>query len=231
MGSTEANGPAAAGLAAPFVARSASLEMGAGLLQATLAAALHIIPPLIPPPTWNNEPLTCVPMISGHNCFGSVLYPITAADGSMADVTDAMLDGYIASFPTTYVRKVGRTSDEMYKACFSAYMSMKCSSLFPRCSVAQAREEPSLIGGRVPMCLHLCILPLVMCPGFWMEDLLGDCSMVAMPPVCTQAYFQATWRLPPQFSDFDQAHPFPEVCPQVDFDPTIYDVSLPARNP
>ena len=57
--STEANGPAAAGVAAPFVARSSSLEIGAGLLQATLAAALHIIPPLIPPPTWNNEPLTC----------------------------------------------------------------------------------------------------------------------------------------------------------------------------
>ena len=104
-------------------------------------------------------------------------------------------------------------------------LPVKCSSLFPRCSVAQAREEPSLIGGRVPMCLHLCILPLVMCPGFWMEcvanhdttdsrafpadlcsfrDLRGDCSMVAMPPVCTQAYFQATWRLPPQFSEFDQ---------------------------
>ena len=36
------------------------------------------------------------------------------------------------------------------------------------------------------------------------KDLSGDCSMVAMPPVCTQAYFQATWRLPPKFSDFDQ---------------------------
>ena len=104
-------------------------------------------------------------------------------------------------------------------------LPVKCSSLFSRCSVAQAREEPSLIGGRVPMCLHLCILSLVMCPGFGMEcvenhdttdshtfpadvcsfrDLIGDCSMVAMPPVCTQAYFQATWRLPPLFSDFDQ---------------------------
>ena len=41
----------------------------------------------------------------------------------MADVTDARIDGYIASLSTTYVRKVGRTSDEMYKACFSAYMS------------------------------------------------------------------------------------------------------------
>ena len=71
----------------------------------------------------------------------------------------------------------------------------------------------------------MCILPLVMCPGFGMDcfanhgttdsrafpadmcsfrDLIGDCSMVAMPPVCTHAYFQATWRLPPQFSDFDQ---------------------------
>ena len=39
----------AAGLAAPFVARASRLEIGAGLLYATLAAALHIIPPLIPP--------------------------------------------------------------------------------------------------------------------------------------------------------------------------------------
>ena len=39
----------------PLVAMSSSLVIGAGLLQATLAAALHIIPPLIPPPTWNTE--------------------------------------------------------------------------------------------------------------------------------------------------------------------------------
>ena len=37
----------------------------------------------------------------------------------MADFTDAMLDGYIASF----------TSDEMYKACFSAYMRSEHSTL------------------------------------------------------------------------------------------------------
>ena len=47
----------------------------------------------------------------------------------MADVTDAMFDGYIANFFTTYVRKVGRTSDEMYKACFSAYMRSEHSTL------------------------------------------------------------------------------------------------------
>ena len=69
------------------------LEIGAGLSQATLRSRVaHGIPPPIPPPTWNNEPLqlvvwmvlscwrirlpmTCflsVPMVSGHNCFGSV---------------------------------------------------------------------------------------------------------------------------------------------------------------
>ena len=47
----------------------------------------------------------------------------------MADVTDAMLDGYIASFSITYVRKVDQTSDEMYKACFSAYMRSEHSIL------------------------------------------------------------------------------------------------------
>ena len=56
----------------------------------------------------------------------------------MADVTDAMLDGYIASFPTAYVRKFGRTSDEMYKACFSAYMMAQVATsvqAFLCCSV------------------------------------------------------------------------------------------------
>ena len=36
-------------------------------------------------------PHTC--LWSGHNCFGAVLYPITMADFTIADVTDAMLDG------------------------------------------------------------------------------------------------------------------------------------------
>ena len=43
--------------------------------------------------------------------------PITMADFLIADVTDRMLDGYIASFPNTYASKVGQTSDKMYKLC------------------------------------------------------------------------------------------------------------------
>jgi len=64
------------------------------------------------------------------------------ADFVIADVTDSMLDGYISGFPNTYATKVGKTSDEMYKACFGSVMSMMCSSLFPRCSVPQATDLP-----------------------------------------------------------------------------------------
>jgi hypothetical protein len=154
------------------------------------------------------------PMVTGHNCFGAVLYPITMADFVIADVTDKMLDGYIASFPNTYASKVGKTSDKMYRSCFSSYMSMMCSSVFPRCTLPQSRDEPLPMGGRVPMCLHLCVLPLVACPGFWMEDLMGSCSMVSVPPMCTQAYFFNMWKLPPQYVTFDEAHPYPAKCPK-----------------
>ena len=41
---------------------------------------------------------------------------ITMADFAIADVTDSMLDGIIDGFPNTYASKVGKTSDEMYKA-------------------------------------------------------------------------------------------------------------------
>lgn len=34
----------------------------------------------------------------GHVCFGAVLYPITMADFTIADVTDGMMDGEWVSF-------------------------------------------------------------------------------------------------------------------------------------
>ena len=66
----------------------------------------------------------------------------------------------------------------------------------------------------MPLCLHMCILPLVMCPGFWMDDLIGSCSTVSVPPLCTQASFTNVWRLPPQYRNYDEAHPFSPSCPQ-----------------
>lgn len=232
--SAAANGPASAGLVLPTALLSQGLNMGMGMVQTVAAAVLHEVPPLVPPPVWNNQPLPCVPMLTGHNCFGAVLYPITMPDFMIADVTDSMLDGVIAGFPNTYASKVGKTNDAMYKACFSSYMSMHCSSIFPMCSAPQSRDEPMPAGGRVPMCLHLCIMPLVMCPGFWVSDIIGSCSMVSVPPMCTQAFFLNLWRLPPQYASFDDANPFPKECPKTDFsgmdaaeDPALYDVSAP----
>ena len=68
------------------------LHVGTRLIDTLFSESLE---PLIPPPTWNNEPSICgldgfvcwrirlpmtfflsVPMVSGHNCFGSVLYPV-----------------------------------------------------------------------------------------------------------------------------------------------------------
>jgi len=230
--SEEANGPASAGLVLPKALATQAVSMGKSLIQAVLAAIIHTVPPLIPPPVWNNMPLPCAPMVTGHNCFGAVLYPITMADFVTADVTDSMLDGVIAGFPNTYASKVGKTSDKMYKLCFSSYMSMHCSSIFPRCSTPQARDEPMPIG-RLPMCLHLCVLPLVACPGFWIGDVIGQCSMVSVPPMCTQAFFWNMWKLPPQYSDFDEANPFPKKCPVVDSNDAaanvaLYDVMTPS---
>lgn len=206
-----------------------AFQMGMGLVQTIAAAIVHIVPPLIPPPVWINMPLPCAPMVTGHNCFGAVLYPITLADFLIADMTDKVMDGYIAGFPNTYATKVGKTSDGMYKSCFSAYKSMQCSAIFPRCTMPFTRDEAIPVGGRVPLCLHLCILPLVMCPGFWIGDILGTCQFVSIPPLCTQAFFWNLWRLPPQFKQYDDANPFPQACPKEDTsgldaadDPALY---------
>ena len=211
--SGHARGPASAGLVAPMALSTQALSTGMGLVQAALAAMVHVVPPLVPPPAWNNQPLSCVPMASGHNCFGSVLYPITMADFMLADVTDSMLDGYIASLPGLYAKKVGKTSDAMYKSCFSAYMGMMCSSVFPRCTSPQSRDEIIPVGGSVPVCLHMCVMPLVMCPGFWASDLLDSCSSVSVPPLCSQAAFANVKRAPPQYASFDEANPFSPTCP------------------
>lgn len=82
-----------------------------GILELAALFLVLLVPPLIPPPVWNNMPLPCAPMltgaklhiyvcsllgrrgVAGHICFGAVLYPITMADFTIADVTDGMLDG------------------------------------------------------------------------------------------------------------------------------------------
>lgn len=111
-----------------------------GLVQTVAAIVVQVVPPLIPPPVWINQPLPCLPMMTGKNCLGAVLYPITASDSIMADVADEQLTGAIASFPSTYLQKAGRTPDAMYQICFRAMMSMKCAAAFPMCTSPFAYE-------------------------------------------------------------------------------------------
>merc|ERR1711862_202576 len=84
---------------------------------------------------------------------------------------------------------------------------------FPRCTSPQSRDEIMPVGGSVPVCLHTCVLPLVMCPGFWVSDLLDSCSSVSVPPLCSQAKFSNEKRAPPQIATFDEANPFESECP------------------
>ena len=115
--------------------------MTKNILQAAMATLLAVVPPTIPPPVWTNSPLPCMPMVTGHNCFGSIAYPITAADFATADITDSQMDAEISTFPTTFASKIGRTSDSVYKKCAKAYFSMKCVSLFPMCTTLQVRSR------------------------------------------------------------------------------------------
>merc|ERR1719426_467386 len=93
---------------------------------------------------------------------------------------------------------------------------MMCSSIFPRCTSPTSRNEPVAAIGRVPMCMHLCLQTLVMCPGFWVEDVLGPCQMVAPPPMCSMAIFWNVWLAPPQYISFEDSHPAPLECPSTD---------------
>merc|ERR1711879_509266 len=107
---------------------------------------------------------------------------------------------------------------------------------FPRCTTLQSRSEPMPVGGRVPMCLHLCILPLVLCPGFWIGDIIGQCEMVAPPPMCTQAFFWNYALLPPQYVTFEEANPYPKKCPpasgiDTSDDPSLYDEMVTKGSP
>ncbi|CAD7976428.1 unnamed protein product [Amoebophrya sp. A25] len=202
------------GRGAAEVLAANGLATGAGLVQSAMSALLNVAPPLIGAPVWINQPLPCMPMATASNCGGSVLYPITASDFAMADVTDRQLDGTIADFPRFYRNTVGKTSDAAYKACFAAYMGMQCASVFPRCAVPMAREEPSPMG-RLPLCFTSCLLTMTACPGMWISDMKDECSMVSAPPACSMAIFHNFQLLPPQYESFEETIGAPTECPQM----------------
>lgn len=194
------------------------MMMVMGFVQSVAGTITDIVPPLIPPPVWINQPLPCLPMITGSNCLGSVLYPISAPDFISANVADSVMSGVISSFPSKYVSKVGKTSQSQYRICATAYLGMYCASIFPICWMPLGLREAQTF----PICFPQCLATLIACPGFWLDDIMGPCSDVSVPPFCSFSLFINHKKIPPQISTYEDANPFPDTCPR--FDP-LYDNS------
>lgn len=206
-----AAGPAAAQVPGIAMLAKAALTQVKSVLQTVGAVVATDVPPTIPPPAWNNQPFPCMPMVTGHNCFGAVLYPITIGDFILADVTDSALDGVVASFPSYYRSHIGVTDDATYNRCFSSYMSMQCANAFPTCTTGQASQSEVPGVGRGPMCFVHCIQTLIACPGMWVDDLEDICQHVSAPPVCSFAVYARA--APPQLSSHDEGQNRPMNCP------------------
>jgi len=206
-----ANGPAAAQAPGIGLLAKTAVKQVKGVLQTVVATVLTDVPPMIPPPAWNNMPFPCMPMVTGHNCAGAVNYPITIGDFVLADMTDSALDGTVAGFPAYYRKHIGATDDATYQRCFSSYMGMQCANAFPMCTTVQARQNDVPFLGRGPMCFLHCVQTLIACPGMWVDDLEEVCQHVSVPPVCSFATYQKS--APAQLQTYDEAHGSALSCP------------------
>ncbi|SBS82121.1 conserved Plasmodium protein, unknown function [Plasmodium malariae] len=189
-----------------------SLTMVKGLIQSVASSVVDIVPPLIPPPIWINRPLPCLPMVTGKNCLGSILYPITAAEFVTADITDSIMNGVISSFPAKYASKVGKTSDTLYRICAMAYLGMYCASIFPICWLPVGLR----VSETMSLCFPQCLATLIACPGFWIDDIEGPCSNTSVPPFCSFSIFVNQKIVPPQLTSYDDSHNYPSTCPSKD---------------
>ncbi|SOV13183.1 conserved Plasmodium protein, unknown function [Plasmodium sp. gorilla clade G2] len=196
-----------------------SLTMVKGFIQSVASSVVDIVPPLIPPPIWINRPLPCLPMITGKNCLGSILYPITAAEFITADITDSIMNGIISSFPSKYASKIGKTSETQYRICAMAYLGMYCASLFPICWLPIGLK----VAETMPICFPQCLATLIACPGFWLDDIEGPCNNTSVPPFCSFSIFVNQKLVPPQLTSYDNSHSYPSTCPSKDEDYDIPD--------
>lgn len=179
---------AAEGSASGMVAM-VGMMMVKDLVQSAVATGAAVIPMGIPPPVWNLRPFPCLPMVTGSNCFGAVLYPITFADSVFAEVTDSALTGTIKQFRRLFNARAGKRSEKVYQRCFKSFMSMMCAHLFSMCTNLQGQNEMIPFIGRVPLCFTACLQVLLECPGFGLGDIMGPCGEISVPPMCSQAVY------------------------------------------
>ena len=186
----QATGPQAVEQGSAGLVKMVGMMMLKNMVQSAVATSTAIVPMGIPPPVWNLRPLPCMPMVTGGNCYGAVMYPITFADTTIADVTDSTLTGVRRQFRSMFRARAGPQPEAVYQRCFKAFMSLQCSSLFPMCTNPQGQDEMIPFIGRVPTCFTACLAVLMDCPGFTMADIKGPCTEISVPPVCTQAFYR-----------------------------------------
>jgi hypothetical protein len=75
------NGPSSAQASASQIIGLSAMLMSKDLIQSAVSTVASLVPPTIPPPVsieFTNlscnlgQPLPCMPMVTGHNCFGAV---------------------------------------------------------------------------------------------------------------------------------------------------------------
>jgi hypothetical protein len=231
----KATSPMGAAQGAAGMVAMTGMMMVKSMVQSAAATAVSIGPPMIPPPVWNNMPLPCVPMVTGANCFGAVLYPITFADSLLADVTDSVMTGMKKQFRVTFLQRAGHQPDRVYQRCFKAYMSLMCSELFPMCTNPQGRDEMIPFIGRVPTCFTSCLAVIAACPGFSFDDIAGPCSEISLPPLCTQAIYLRDDLSRDEMTEDDVTAKLNSKCadynPQLDAgeDPLLYETEPPEK--
>ena len=214
---------------------SVSQNMAITLMQTVGSVVAAVVPQFVPPPVWNMQPLPCVPMVTGTNCLGAIMYPITFADAMLADKSDAALDSVIEEFPSLfYERSKGYPFPyATYVQCFHNYMSLQCAATFPTCTTIQSEQEFIPFKGRMPTCIHLCIQVLLTCPGFGFADIEDLCESVGpAPPLCALALYTRMDAIPPPIGDDSgEGKACPPTDPELDvsMDPNLYQAYEPTR--
>lgn len=121
--------------------------------------------------------------------------------------------------------------ETQYRICAAAYLGMYCASIFPICWLPMGLQEAQTF----PICFPQCIASLIACPGFWIDDISGPCSSSSLPPFCSFSLFINLKLIAPQYTSYEEGHPFPQDCPSYDplYDTAdnLYDVVLPAPSP
>lgn len=67
------------------------------------------------------------------------------------------------------------------------------------------------------------------------DDIAEPCQRISIPPFCAFSYYLNTKLIPPQITDYEEEHPYPQECPKFDPDydvpDDLFELKRPAASP